>query len=58
MSMSKPSDPEAGCKNKNKRLILRRGILAFKLERTDTTLDLSQKAKRAGEQKGDGCGRA
>ena len=43
-TVGKPREPSARCKNKNKRKCLRRDVLAFKLERTDTTLDLSQKA--------------
>jgi hypothetical protein len=43
-TVGKPREPSSGYKNKNKRKCLRRDVLAFKLERTDTTLDLSQKA--------------
>jgi hypothetical protein len=32
-------------------ILLRRVVSEIKLKRTDTTLDLSQKAKRAGEKK-------
>jgi hypothetical protein len=48
--MSKPSGPKARCKNRNNLKNSRRNVLAIKLKRTDTTLDLSQKAKRAKEQ--------
>ena len=50
-SMSKPSDLPAGFKNKNNLELVRRPVSEIKLKRTDTTLDLSQKAKRAKEQK-------
>ena len=43
-TVGKPREPSSGYKNKNKRKCVRRHVLAFKLERTDTTLDLSQKA--------------
>jgi len=49
-SMSKPSDLPAGFKNKNNLELVRRPVSEIKLKRTDTTLDLSQKAKRAKEQ--------
>jgi hypothetical protein len=49
--MSKPSDQEAGFKNKNNLECSRRNVSEIKLKRTDTTLDLSQKAKRAKEEK-------
>ena len=39
-------------KNKNNRIVIIDDISAVKLKRTDTTLDLSQKAKRAEEKKG------
>ena len=51
MGMSKPSDPSAGFKNKNNLECSRRNVSEIKLKRTDTTLDLSQKAKRAKEEK-------
>jgi len=49
-SMSKPSDLSDGFKNKNNLELVRRPVSEIKLKRTDTTLDLSQKAKRAAEQ--------
>jgi hypothetical protein len=54
--MSKPSDQKAGFKNKNNLECSRRNVSEIKLKRTDTTLDLSQKAKRAKEL-GGGRGR-
>ena len=40
------------CKNKYNQIdFFRRRIPEIKLRRTDTTLDLSQKAKRAGEKR-------
>ena len=50
-SMSKPSDLPAGFKNKNNLELVRRPVSEIKLKRTDTTLDLSQKAKRAKEKR-------
>jgi len=47
--MSKPSDHRTRFKNKNNLECLRRDVSEIKLKRTDTTLDLSQKAKRAKE---------
>jgi hypothetical protein len=49
--MSKPSDPSASFKNKFNHECSRRNVSEIKLKRTDTTLDLSQKAKRAKEEK-------
>ena len=55
-----PSEPWAspeGCRRVTKiNLIIdyhRSDISEIKLKRTDTTLDLSQKAKRAGEERGE-----
>jgi hypothetical protein len=42
--MSKPSDQRSGGKNMNNLKCDRSHVLAIKLKRTDTTLDLSQKA--------------
>jgi hypothetical protein len=49
--MSKPREPSAGFKNKNNHRGFRGTVPEIKLKRTDTTLDLSQKAKRAKEEK-------
>jgi hypothetical protein len=49
--MSKPRASPAGFKNKDNLEFSRRKVSEIKLKRTDTTLDLSQKAKRAKEQK-------
>jgi hypothetical protein len=49
--MSKPSDHRTSFKNKNNLECSRRNVSEIKLKRTDTTLDLSQKAKRAKEEK-------
>jgi hypothetical protein len=49
--MSKPRDLPTGFKNKNNQEFSRRRVSEIKLKRTDTTLDLSQKAKRAKEKK-------
>jgi hypothetical protein len=49
--MSKPREQLAGFKNKNNLECSRRNVSEIKLKRTDTTLDLSQKAKRAKEEK-------
>jgi hypothetical protein len=49
--MSKPREQLAGFKNKNNLECSRRNVSEIKLKRTDTTLDLSQKAKRAKEGK-------
>ena len=43
--MRKRSERKSSCKNQNNQKGLRGGILVIKLKRTDTTLDLSQKAK-------------
>ena len=51
-NIGKPSGPPAGSKNKNNLEYPRRDVSEIKLKRTDTTLDLSQKAKRAEETKG------
>ena len=48
--MSKPRASPAGFKNKDNLEFSRRKVSEIKLKRTDTTLDLSQKAKRAKEQ--------
>jgi hypothetical protein len=47
--MSKPRASPAGFKNKDNLEFSRRKVSEIKLKRTDTTLDLSQKAKRAKE---------
>jgi len=49
--MSKLSGPQASGKNKNNLECGRSHVSEIKLKRTDTTLDLSQKAKRAEEGK-------
>ncbi|KAJ5093398.1 hypothetical protein N7456_009259 [Penicillium angulare] len=41
----------AGSKNENNQSVSRRKLSEIKLKRTDTTLDLSQLAKRAGKEK-------
>jgi hypothetical protein len=48
--MSKPRASPADFKNKDNLEFSRRKVSEIKLKRTDTTLDLSQKAKRAKEQ--------
>jgi hypothetical protein len=48
--MGKPRDSKAVAKEWFNRKVSRRKVLAFKLKRTDTTLDLSLEAKRAKEQ--------
>jgi hypothetical protein len=48
--MSKPRESSTEYKNKDNREWVRKPVLAIKLKRTDTTLDLSQKAKRAKEE--------
>jgi hypothetical protein len=48
--MSKPRASPADSKNKDNLEFSRRKVSEIKLKRTDTTLDLSQKAKRAKEQ--------
>ena len=50
-TMSKPREPLAGFKNKNNLECDRSHVSEIKLKRTDTTLDLSQKAKRAKEER-------
>jgi len=49
--MSKPSGIPTRSKNKNNLECDRSRVSEIKLKRTDTTLDLSQKAKRAKEKK-------
>ena len=49
--MSKLSGLSAGSKNRFNLCVTRRLLPEIKLKRTDTTLDLSQKAKRAKEEK-------
>ena len=49
--MSKLSGIPTRSKNKNNLECLRRDVSEIKLKRTDTTLDLSQKAKRAKKKK-------
>ena len=50
-TMSKPSERRPRAKNKNNLECDRSHVSEIKLKRTDTTLDLSQKAKRAKEEK-------
>ena len=50
-TMSKPRELQTAFKNKNNLECSRRNVSEIKLKRTDTTLDLSQKAKRAKERK-------
>jgi len=50
--MSKLSGPRTRGKNKNNLECGRSHVSEIKLKRTDTTLDLSQKAKRAEKGKG------
>ena len=49
--MSKLSGQRTKLKNKYNLECLRRDVSEIKLKRTDTTLDLSQKAKRAKKKK-------
>jgi len=49
--MSKPSGPSSSFKNKYNLECHRSDVSEIKLKRTDTTLDLSQKAKRAEEKR-------
>ena len=50
-TIGKPRGLRADSKNKNNLECLRRDVSEIKLKRTDTTLDLSQKAKRAKEKR-------
>ena len=49
--MSKPRASPADFKNKDNLEFSRRKVSEINLKRTDTTLDLSQKAKRAKEKR-------
>ena len=57
--IGKPSGHRTSAKNKNNLECHRSDVSEIKLKRTDTTLDLSQLAKRAGEEKKEeeGCWR-